>query len=441
MTTQPLTHKTGAAGVALLHHLSSAAGFVSRGLGGFDLGIDAAVEVFDAGISLGQVLIKVECTGNHRNVNSCSIGVSNAPTLLAYWRSLRSPVIVLQALLDSAQRDSHDRDMAVDAYGIDVSHVSIRATGSTISWADAGSSELRLEGARSEGSVDKFKAFLIRVSRREPAGTKANALWLSNRALDAADYDAAEHAIAAFLDDKLPWAVVQQHRINRRKNDWLPSDTEEALKAYAEDVDSEDGRRALQEIGYSYLVGAMDSWCARKEGVSGKYDEADYCRRALGRLSRWATHEQSGWDGYNYMLYVHLACYVMGIAASCSDANSQAERLVLWFKTADRSIDLRAIMTLWRHALVMNDSLSATRYMNKAWPAFAFSGDLPDCWSERSAQMFADAMVLRSGTLSLTGAAQTHYLLDAAYTAIRGFLRYREIEFWIHATSKSERKT
>ena len=51
------------AGVALIHRLAGAAHFVFRQISGVDLGIDAIIEVFDYGKSLGYVLIQSKCVG------------------------------------------------------------------------------------------------------------------------------------------------------------------------------------------------------------------------------------------------------------------------------------------------------------------------------------------------------------------------------------------
>lgn len=437
-----LEGKTGAAGVALLHQLSSAAGFIFRDLGGIDLGIDAAVEIFHDGRTHGYVLLQIKCTGSrprtHVNSSASIKKVVNATTLLSYWRSLHAPVLLVQTLLDSNALKK-GLFIATDLYAVDASEESIEATGTTIKWKLNCSAELRLLDARSIDSLNEFKRFLIEVRSNEDAGAEKNALWLSNRALDAADFEAARMAIETYVKKKRGWAIIQKCRIERREGKWKPEKTESALKGYASNQDLDEGRDALREIGYSYLVAAMDSWCCSGDGRAAKIDAVASCTTALEKLTEWKNNV-SGWDGPNYILYAQLVSQVMQRSADTTAMHESAAELMYCLK--DRltkrggKVPLKANMTLWRYALVAGKCEIAEDWMHKAWKAFAHEARLPDEWKGRSPQQFADAMLLRSWTLARTNEQGARQLFEAAKTAINGVLQYRELEFWMRAASQ-----
>ena len=350
---------TGAAGIALIHQLAIASGFIFREPTGIDLGLDTQIEVFSEKKSRGYVLIQSKCTIGPRT-SWKRVPVTNASVLLEYWRSMRSPVILIQSQLAKHEGD-HRVFQATRLRAIDISEESIEYTKDAILWdpEKAKSANTVSQWTTIESVLD-FKNFLLNVSSRQEIAARHNAIWLSDSALDSSDFDAAAHAIDVY--EKTYAAVssvniaIQRCRILRRRGAWHPKNTKISLEHYlptkiapplTEKLTKEQCQ-VLQEIGYSFVVGALKEWAMDHTTKIGR----EYLSEGLRYLAWWKESKETKDDceTFDYMLYGQQIEYVMN-RGSVDAMNETAEELTRAV-TRNASGAAEASLSLWRQALI-----------------------------------------------------------------------------------------
>lgn len=363
---------------------------------------------------------------------------------------MKIPVVLIQSRVAN---DSTAEPVfrATQWRAIDISEESIEDTATTIKWdiTKAINAKTVIDWKPAESILD-FKKFILAVSQRQGQGAMKNAIWLSNRALDGSDYDAAQNALDVYKkthknthDAKSEVSVViQDCRIARRRGTWDPNETETLIVGAFTGQSVEDNSPAWLEIAYSYLVGALKEWSI--EGQSTDEAKTFVCK-GLTYLNKWKSWKTNNGESNDcafsdYSLYGQQVKLIIcdGVTEGfVEEMNKTAEQLIVAVEKGGPGA-AEATQSLWRHALIVGNKNDATRWMDKAWTIYGMpKNNLPKIWKDdRSPQNFAAAMLWRSWTLKLLGKDGAKEIFDTAKIAIEGVISYPEIASWMRVVTE-----